>query len=320
MFARFASMLCDQGWRAIIPLRAGEKRPAIPGWQRFNRKPPDDAQIGEWIRKHPDGGVGLAYGPDNVVGVDLDWVDPATAAAAWGITCDILGPTPLIRIGLPPKRLALYRAEPGMAPIGKSFGGFEFYTRSAQTVLFGIHPVAGRPYEWPGLSPLHLSPGDLPVVSHDRLSALISKLAPYRVASPRGTGSSQVQGRLGRPMAGLAGRFGVGLLKRLRGAPEPIAEAARLLDEAPFGMRHYTAVGLVTALMELGRSDRAIREALLPIYLNLTAVAERKQAERRFMNAIAWGRERVGPDDETLMADPALARLSEAWRAGRSAG
>ena len=59
-------------------------------------------------------GIGLAFGLDDVIGVDLDWIDPAIAARAWDITKDILGETPLVRIGRPPKRLALYRREPGL--------------------------------------------------------------------------------------------------------------------------------------------------------------------------------------------------------------
>jgi hypothetical protein len=308
MFARWAKTLRDRRWRSIIPLVAGEKRPAIWGWERFNRDPPNDARVEAWSTRYPNAGIGLAYGPDGVVGVDLDWTDPPTADAAWRITLDCLGSTPLVRVGLPPKRLALYRAQPGMSPVGKAFGGFEIYTRSAQTVLFGIHPATGRRYDWPDRSPLEVSPDDLPVVGGTQLQALVDALAPCRAKTRRSNAPPAPNGARGRPLTGSDPGIAAKVLKALRVVHEPVLEAAAILYAAPHGERHHTAVALVVALMELGRSDRDIRAALMPIYLRLTAAEDRERAERVFMNALAWARERIGPDNETLLADPVMTR------------
>jgi hypothetical protein len=202
-----------------------------------------------------------------------------------------------------------------MSSVGKAFGGFEIYTRSAQTVLFGIHPSTGRAYDWPDRSPLEISPGYLPSVGGTQLQALIGALAPYLTKVPRSNAPPRPDGAQGRPSAGSGPGITARVLKALRLAREPIIEAAAILGAAPYGERHHTAVALVLALMELGRSDRDIRAALMPIYLRLTAVEDREPAERVFMNALAWAREHIGPDDETLLADPAMTRLSKAWAA-----
>src|SRR3954468_20351464 len=95
MFANLAPRLREMGWLAIIPLmppgrdRDGNpvntKRPAISGWQVFNRRAPTDPEVSAWGCSSPAGGIGLAYGPDGVVGVDLDWQDREIAAATWDI-------------------------------------------------------------------------------------------------------------------------------------------------------------------------------------------------------------------------------------------
>ena len=112
MFAEFAPRVRDRGWQSPIPLRPGQKRPAIFKWDVFNKRPPTEAEFAKWLRVYWNYGVGLAFGLDDVIGVDLDWIEPAIAARAWDITKDILGETPLVRIGRPPKKLALYRRDP----------------------------------------------------------------------------------------------------------------------------------------------------------------------------------------------------------------
>ena len=106
MFAELAPKLRKRGWGSIIPVIAGLKQPAIAGWKIFNKNPPSNSQIARWARLYGDGGVGLAFGPDHVVGIDLDWLGPGPTARGCEITRSILGFAPLVRIGRPPKRLA----------------------------------------------------------------------------------------------------------------------------------------------------------------------------------------------------------------------
>ncbi len=193
MFAEFAPRVRERGWQSLIPLRPGQKRPAIFKWNVFNKRPPTEAEFAKWMRIYWNYGVGLAFGLDDVIGVDLDWTDPAIAARAWDITKDILGETPLVRIGRPPKKLALYRCDPGLV-VGKAYGGFELFTRSGQCVIFGIHPDTGQPYRWLTDTPATLGPADLPLVTRKQIFALIDELEqldPETTARHRARGHGQ---------------------------------------------------------------------------------------------------------------------------------
>ena len=331
MFASLAPRLRAMGWVATIPLmppgrdRDGNpvntKRPAITGWETFNSRAPTDPEISAWARFYPAGGIGLAYGPDRVVGIDLDWQDRETAAATWDIAQRILGPTPLIRIGAPPKRLALYRAADGLRVEGKAFGGFEVFTRSGQTVLFALHPGTGRAYAWPEGSPLTVGPDKLPVVTSEHITALIQCLAPYRPARASPTPepvATPLRSRLQAPSMAASDRttgMAAELMPALREAPDALAEAGAILAATPHGQRHYTMVGAVVALMHLGHSDTDIRVALEPVYIDLTAETDRPQARRVIGNAIAWARDRIGPDDATVMATVPMEAIASAWAA-----
>ncbi len=304
------------GWVATIPLmppgrdRDGNpvntKRPAITGWETFNSRAPTDSEVLAWARSYPASGIGLAYGPDGVVGIDLDWQDREIAAATWNVARRILGPTPLIRIGAPPKRLALYRAADGLRIEGRAFGGFEVFSRSGQTVLFALHPGTGRAYSWLEESPLTIRPDELPVVISAHITALIQALAPYR--PPRRSPSPCPSGAVCRtPSMAASGRttgMAAELMPALREAPDAVAEAAAILATTPHGQRHHMMVGAVVALMHLGHSDTDIRVALEPVYIDLTAETDRPQARRVFGNAIAWARDRIGPDDATAVTRP----------------
>ena len=123
-----------------LPRREAAGASAIGTSSTSGRRP--RRRFAKWLRVYRNYGVGLAFGPDDVIGVDLDWIEPAIAARAWDITKDILGETPLVRIGRPPKKLALYRRDPGLV-VGKAYGGFELFTRSGQCVIVR-HPSGYR--------------------------------------------------------------------------------------------------------------------------------------------------------------------------------
>ena len=180
MFGRLAPKLRDNGWSAVIPLCRGEKRPAISGWEGYNIRAPGDLEIERWAQTHEQAGIGLAFGPDGVLGCDLDFLDAEKAADARRISGDTLGHTPMTRIGRFPKVLAFYRAAPGLHVPGKNFGGFEIFSKSGQTVLYGIHPDTKRPYCWPDESPETISPGDLPTVTQDMLDTFVAQMEPLR--------------------------------------------------------------------------------------------------------------------------------------------
>jgi hypothetical protein len=141
VFADLAPALYANGFRSLLPIIPREKRPAFAKWQEFNQRNPTQFELSSWVAAYSGYGIGLAYGPDGVTGIDLDFTVADVAKLAYEIVVSMLGATPLIRVGLPPKKLMLYRCSPGgLNVVGKAFGGFEVFTRSGQTVLFGVHP------------------------------------------------------------------------------------------------------------------------------------------------------------------------------------
>jgi hypothetical protein len=168
-YAEAALKLFDNGY-APIPIRPGEKRPAVKGWSDVRM---DHAQVEAWAREHTTHGIGLLTG--NLVGIDVDILDPDIAHQMGQIVERGLGST-LMRVGLWPKRLYLARTDTPFAKL--QIGKLEILGRGQQLVAFGIHPDTQQPYYWPqGDSPLDIPLSDLPLVNEADCKALLSELA-----------------------------------------------------------------------------------------------------------------------------------------------
>lgn len=287
MFGRLALKLRDNGWAAIIPLLLGEKRPAISRWETYNITPPSDLQIGRWAETHPLCGIGLVYGPDQVLGVDLDYVDPEKAAAARAVNDRYLCGSPMIRVGRLPKVLVFYRAAPGLQVPGKSFGGFELFRYSGQTVLYGIHPDTSRPYQWPEESPETLSPEDLPVVTQAMLDAFLAAMDPLREDRVRHNGTIITN----------AGKTATWLrqFSQMTTPAEMIEAACTGIRGVGVGARHQTMQAATMALVMRGVEPAQFVDAIEAAYtatLTQEEALTRRNAVRdaaRWANAKAWG-------------------------------
>ena len=223
-----------------------------------------------------------------MLGVDLDFLEPAVAARAEAAAFDTLGPNDCSRIGQLPKRLLLYLAAPGLIVPGKAFGGYELFSTTCQTVLFGTHPKTGQPYYWPGRSPEDSSPDDLPVVGQEALNALIRALEP-------------LCGRLGpkhrQPVASPAhGRVAEWLqaFNDIDGKPVDLCRAA--VEAAPEGDRYPTAFSAVVALVRIGLSDAEIITNVILPYLERFDRRERPDRRTAIMSGLRWARREIGPD------------------------
>ena len=121
MFAELAPRMREKGWRVDHP---DPRRPEAAGdlrLERMQQKAADRGGIRQLgalyreLRHRPRLRPGRCHRHRS--GLDR----PGLAARAWDVTKDILGETPLLRVGRPPKRLALYRREPGLVIDGKAF-------------------------------------------------------------------------------------------------------------------------------------------------------------------------------------------------------
>jgi putative DNA primase/helicase len=166
----------------VVPIKPGEKRPALKDWQ--------DARISATdLLKYPNCGIGVLTGQGQfpICAVDIDVLDEnfAEEYAEWcrdnlGVSCE--------RVGKAPKMLMVYRAEE--ANWGKSISGWfatheeaskpfkemvkqrlEVLGKGQQFVAYHVHPDTGKEYEWVdffgGLT--EFSAETLPVVTKEQI-------------------------------------------------------------------------------------------------------------------------------------------------------
>lgn len=168
-YAEVALQLLENGYEPL-PLRPGEKRPAVEGWTTIAI---DEAQVDHWRQIHARAGIGLRTG--HLVGIDIDILDDDIAHEMGQIVEATLG-SPLMRVGLWPKRLFLCRTETPFAKL--QIGKLEILGQGQQLVAFGIHPGTQKPYYWPGgESPLDVPLDQLPIVDEVACRDLLCELA-----------------------------------------------------------------------------------------------------------------------------------------------
>ena len=310
MFATLAPRLRDNGWGSLIPVANPGKRPVIPGWDACNRTAPEDHEVDAWRSAYPSAGIGLAYGPDGVLGVDLDFTEPSAAARAESIVRETLGPNDCVRIGRLPKRLLLYRAAQGLRVPGKAFGGYELFSNSGQTVLYGTHPDTQQPYYWPALSPEDVGPEDLPVAGQTALDAMIDALAPLCSRSGHARPAS--------PASDSGGRVADWLRSFNSTDAKPVDLCRAAVEAAPEGDRYPTAFSAIVALVRVGLTDDEIIEHIVDPYLARFDRRSLPDRQRAIMSGLQWARAQIGPDAEviaaTLRSDKIFARWHARWR------
>ena len=195
---------------AHLSIKAAGKRPLMRGWETVCATA-DDAEIGRWAKKQPEcTNTGLLCG--GIVGIDIDVPVEQPAAEIERLARDILGDTPLKRIGRAPKLLLVMRATQAfdkiqtpelLLPDGTSVR-VEILATGQQFVGFGIHPDTQADYVWPDRSPLEVPASDLPVICAEQCADFIAQAETVL----RGLGSqtrAEIKGteRAGRKAAGL---------------------------------------------------------------------------------------------------------------------
>jgi hypothetical protein len=116
---------------------------------------------------------------------DLDILDETLVKEIVSLIKHELGPTPLVRIGRPPKTLLVYRADqpfhklqtPELFFPDGSKAKVELLADGQQFVASGVHPDTGEPYRWVGAAPTDFPRRRLPTVTQERARALIGKAA-----------------------------------------------------------------------------------------------------------------------------------------------
>jgi hypothetical protein len=188
-FAAVAQQVAAHGWRPFPGLQTS-KVPAMPGWSGLNLYEWDDADLAATISEYqPTDLYCCCFAVQReIVVIDIDIINPEHAAFANKLADEILGVTPLVRIGLAPKCIRVYRA--GDFIKSRKLHPLEIFCGSGQFVAFGWHAKADRPYIWPHESPLTLSvdSSDIPFVTQaklDRFTTGLFKVVPRRLLPTR---------------------------------------------------------------------------------------------------------------------------------------
>ena len=92
-YADTAEQYWDAGWRGIIPIPAGRKKPAPTGYTGWNGEYPSWADIATWVDHRPDSNLALRL-PPTVLGLDVDNYDNKPGAATLGAAEAKWGPLP----------------------------------------------------------------------------------------------------------------------------------------------------------------------------------------------------------------------------------
>jgi len=163
--------MADGGY-SIVPLAAGQKWPGEyqngrwwpkKDWQFLALTKTPEPLIDIWSN-YPGCGVGIACGGQSgVIGIDIDILDAEVAGAVRRKFEELLGPTPLERVGKAPKVLLVYRETERMEKL--SMQPIEVLAQGQQFVAYGVHPDTGMPYQWPNENPVDTPVDAVPLVT-----------------------------------------------------------------------------------------------------------------------------------------------------------
>jgi putative DNA primase/helicase len=182
------------------------KAPKMPGWQT-KCLTATEQQISGWSYSQRNcTGTGILCG--KLVGVDIDVLDEALSDRLIEHAQEVLGATPLRRIGKAPKTLLLYRVETPHRKLTTPeliFGDdvsdkstkakVEILAEGQQFVAFGLHPETQAPYRWGDRNPLDTPAADVPLASLESLNAFVTQ-AERILRDAGGRTSKEVTGHI----------------------------------------------------------------------------------------------------------------------------
>lgn len=196
---------------SIVPIRPGEKRPAISKWQHSR------LGIGD-LDRFPGCGVGVlcGIGAVPVVGIDVDISHPKIGPAVVAWCEEHLGMAPQ-RVGDAPRVLLVYQGDgwkkgystaffdstdPVKASGKRNVQRVEILCIGQQFVAHHVHPDTGRPYEWVDLfgGIEHMRASDLSRVTEAQVNELLTEVDRLVRSTPSIEILSDVTSEVGAPV------------------------------------------------------------------------------------------------------------------------
>ena len=217
IFGAVAPILVSRGW-SVFP----QTRDRRPGHVNYNgikwieehnlpdKLPTKDA-LELWVRHCSTLNVAAALGPGsgNTFCVDIDVTEPEANAKFVELADEILGYTPLRRVGRAPKIALFYRYDESdpIVNVARKFvevmadgsirsadQGIDIQSRGKAITLYGRHHTTGRYFTYLDKNPLLLSPSELPVVTSEQLKVWLEAVDSYKrfYRSPSTAGTSSM--------------------------------------------------------------------------------------------------------------------------------
>jgi putative DNA primase/helicase len=179
-----------QGYRPV-PVSAHDlagvedagKRPLLTGWKQICAEADEDVIISWEVSERRSPSTGLLCGlPGGIVAVDIDVLDEAAAHETQDWCRELLGETPLWRIGRAPKIAGVYRVTidfrklqtPAYKLPDGTTARVEVLSTGQQLMAFGVHPGTCCSYDWGNVSPVDVPQRDLPEVDEDNIRVLLT--------------------------------------------------------------------------------------------------------------------------------------------------
>lgn len=187
-FAALGRALLNNGY-AIVPIKPGEKRPALTAWQSST------LGVGD-LSNYPGCGVGVICGRGEhpIVAIDIDISHPDIGQGVLNWCRANMGAT-AERIGAAPRVLLVYRAASSGWTKGHSVRFFdpadpekingkpneqqvEVLSMGQQFVAYHIHPDTGEEYKWtdPFGGIAYISADMLPLITEAHVDALLAEV------------------------------------------------------------------------------------------------------------------------------------------------
>jgi Bifunctional DNA primase/polymerase, N-terminal len=256
-FADYAMQLRSLGY-SPVPIIAGHKRPLLRNWDRLRAAAMEENEIVRLARKHPDLGLGVAGGFNQLCPIDVDAVDPDL----WMAIEKALPPLALVKRGRK-GYTAFFRDDTGLIASRRFLSPppdrrplVEILVSGQTVIPPTLHPETRAPYIWlTDLSLMNVRVDELPLITPAHIDALATVLERWSPAP-----QSHVQVSLTREVAPVSDR------RMLAYARKVLGNETLALGLRASGRNN----ALFAAACKVGRfahhhvlSHREIRDALL---------------------------------------------------------
>lgn len=190
IFGLVGPLMLAKGWSVWPQERDGRRMPSrvdgrVLEWGAFRDRHPSADEMGAFVRDAREANVAVALGPasGNAFCLDIDCMDAAVSARVQEIAFEILGRTPLVRIGRAPKAALIYRYPGDHPPRSRALRfedrpdcALEILGPGKALTLHGLHHATGRWFAWPDTDPINDGPEAAPEVHPDRLRDFLAEV------------------------------------------------------------------------------------------------------------------------------------------------